>query len=214
MSIFSERLKECRTQKGLTQEQLANEIGITKNSIFCYENDRREPGIDILTNLASTLDVTADYLLGLSDNRTNENDAIGKKLGLSDEAIAILEEATQALGHTDTWKSMEQLGVISIAEEYVKIEKTGNHFTELYAYLYLKSINSICTDRSLVKYIGDYLFKLIPIYMPGHDWDENLQSSDGDILLQHEEVCEMAQAVNMYKIQKRLIELAKETKGE
>lgn len=171
---------------------------------------------DILTarKFAECFGVTTDYLLGLSDNRTSENDAIGKKLGLSDEAIAILEEATQALGHTDTWKSMEQLGVISIAEEYAKIEKTGNHFTELYAYLYLKSINSICTDRSLVKYIGDYLFKLIPIYMPGHDWDENLQSSDGDILLQHEEVCEMAQAVNMYKIQKRLIELAEETKGE
>lgn len=67
MDVLANRLRYLRKKRGLTQEELANAVGIARNSIFGYENNRREPTSDILSVLAAVLETTADYLLGLSD---------------------------------------------------------------------------------------------------------------------------------------------------
>ena len=84
---FAERISLLRNEKGLTQTELATKIGISRQSITLYENHARVPDIEILARFARFFEVTADYLVGLTDNRTSENSAIGKQLGLSDAAI-------------------------------------------------------------------------------------------------------------------------------
>ena len=42
-TLLSQRLKELRADKGITQKQLASEIGVSYGSIVDYENGRREP---------------------------------------------------------------------------------------------------------------------------------------------------------------------------
>ncbi len=67
---FSNRLKELRTQSGLTQVQLAQRLGITKSVISFYELSERAPSPDVLIRLAQIFHVSTDYLLGLDSKET------------------------------------------------------------------------------------------------------------------------------------------------
>ncbi len=67
MKKFSERLKELRIEKGLTQRELAKATNLSQSALVHWEKDRRVPGADAVIALAQFFDVTADYLLGLED---------------------------------------------------------------------------------------------------------------------------------------------------
>ncbi len=66
MLDFGKRIKQLRKQKQLTQEQLAKRLWVTKSIISAYESGSRFPSLDILINLAYTLNVSTDYLLGVN----------------------------------------------------------------------------------------------------------------------------------------------------
>ncbi|MCL2461371.1 MAG: helix-turn-helix domain-containing protein [Defluviitaleaceae bacterium] len=61
---LSERLKECRKSKGVTQKNVAEFLGINATSYQKYELSTREPNIETLGRLADYFGVTTDYLLG------------------------------------------------------------------------------------------------------------------------------------------------------
>ncbi len=58
------RIRMIRKLLGLTQEQLAQRIGVTKQAITTYETGRREAGYRNLIGLSRTLGVSVDWLLG------------------------------------------------------------------------------------------------------------------------------------------------------
>lgn len=70
MVDFGARLKELRLKSGLTQKQLAAQIGITKSVISFYELRERAPSPEILIKLASVFHVTIDYLLGIENGKS------------------------------------------------------------------------------------------------------------------------------------------------
>lgn len=49
--------------RGLTQQRLADDVGLALRSYQCYEQGVREPSLEMLVHLADVLEVTADYLL-------------------------------------------------------------------------------------------------------------------------------------------------------
>ena len=65
MVDFGERLKKLRNQEGMTQQQLANRLGVTKSVVSYYELQERYPSPEILIKLASIFHVSTDYLLGI-----------------------------------------------------------------------------------------------------------------------------------------------------
>ena len=65
---MKDRLKQLRREKGLTQKQVANAIGVVPTAITNYESGIREPSIAVLKKLCLFYDVSADYLIGLSDD--------------------------------------------------------------------------------------------------------------------------------------------------
>lgn len=67
MEVFTVRLKEARQEKGWTQKQLAETINTTDDSIFSWEKGRSQPSIELLRKLCKVLEVSADYLIGLTD---------------------------------------------------------------------------------------------------------------------------------------------------
>lgn len=69
MSTFQDRIKQLRTEKGITQQDLSDKLGITKSILSKYENGHREPGREILNSLADFFDVSVDYLLGRTDRK-------------------------------------------------------------------------------------------------------------------------------------------------
>ncbi len=66
-TIFFERLKELRIEKGLNQVELAQAIGVSKGIISLWENALREPTLTNLLILAKFFDVSIDYLVGLEN---------------------------------------------------------------------------------------------------------------------------------------------------
>lgn len=67
---FGMRLKELRTQAGLTQKQLAERIGITKSVVSFYELRERAPSPEVLVKLSAVFHVSCDYLLGIEKGNT------------------------------------------------------------------------------------------------------------------------------------------------
>lgn len=64
-SIFGERLKNLRLEKGLSQREIAEHLGLTQQAYAYYETGDREPGLKTLLALSSILNVSTDYLLGI-----------------------------------------------------------------------------------------------------------------------------------------------------
>ena len=65
--MFGERLKELRTERHLTQKQLAEELGYVQAMIHFWEKGINEPTESAIRKTAIFFDVTTDYLLGLED---------------------------------------------------------------------------------------------------------------------------------------------------
>ena len=61
-------IKSLRTSKKLTQYELAQKANISKNALWNYENDKREPRIEVLEKIAFALDVSMNDLLWPTDN--------------------------------------------------------------------------------------------------------------------------------------------------
>lgn len=73
-TILSERLAKARTQKGYTQQQIAEFLECNRATVTNYENGKRTPDVDTIVKLAKLYEVSADYLLGLSDVKSNDKD--------------------------------------------------------------------------------------------------------------------------------------------
>ena len=65
--IFSQRVKQLRLASGLSQQKVADALGIAKGSYQGYELKGITPSFDTIPKLAVLFNVSADYLLGLSD---------------------------------------------------------------------------------------------------------------------------------------------------
>lgn len=64
MVTFGQRLRILRTASSMTQNELADRIGATKQAISQYEHGKRTPDLDTLLFLCDLFGVTADYILG------------------------------------------------------------------------------------------------------------------------------------------------------
>lgn len=64
-----ENLKKLRAKAGLSQQKLANHLGLTQQSIHSYENGAYEPDIATLVQLAAYFETSVDYLIGNTDIR-------------------------------------------------------------------------------------------------------------------------------------------------
>ena len=84
MVDFGLKLKELRKQAGITQQQLADKLGITKSVVSYYELSERTPSPDVLRDLAIIFHVSADYLLGIERAKTIDVS------DLSDEDVKLL----------------------------------------------------------------------------------------------------------------------------
>ena len=85
MINFGLRLRNLRTQRNLTQKQLANLLHIQDSIISAYENGARYPSLDVLISLTAVFHVTADYLLGIEQQITVDVS------GLTDSQIQVVE---------------------------------------------------------------------------------------------------------------------------
>lgn len=81
MGSFQSVLKSLRTAKGLTQDELAKSLKISRSTIGMYEGGSREPDYETLESIADFFNVDTDYLLG----RTNKTTVIPERYYINEE---------------------------------------------------------------------------------------------------------------------------------
>ena len=67
---FDNKLKSMRKSQRLTQQQLADRLGVAKSVVSYYENGERFPSYDVLIKISRIFHVTTDYLLGVERKYT------------------------------------------------------------------------------------------------------------------------------------------------
>ncbi len=97
------RLKELRLEKNLTQTELAKAINTSQRNIGRWENGLNEPTSSFVMQLATYLEVSADYLLGLEDDfgvRAAPIPNTGNESKLNEKEKALLEAFGKLLPET------------------------------------------------------------------------------------------------------------------
>lgn len=74
MTMFSTRLRYIRKLRKLSQDELGKRINSTKSTISNYENEYSTPSNDVLKDLADVLNTSTDFLLGRSEEISNDVD--------------------------------------------------------------------------------------------------------------------------------------------
>lgn len=67
---FGIRLSQLRKDRGLSQAALAKKLGVSKQTIYRYENNLQSPSLESTKQLAIILRTSIDYLVGLDSNYT------------------------------------------------------------------------------------------------------------------------------------------------
>lgn len=93
MVDFGNILKSLRLNAGLSQKELADQMGVTKSVISYYELQERTPSPEIIKKLACIFHVSADYLLGIENPSRKTIDVTG----LDEEDIKLLLHTAEVL---------------------------------------------------------------------------------------------------------------------
>lgn len=101
---FKVRLKKARTEKNISQSELAKKIGVHVTNISRYERGENKPTSEVLNKLANALGITSDYLMDGSLDDKAQNIMTDKELlsqfqrveKLPDDKKNIIKEVVEA----------------------------------------------------------------------------------------------------------------------
>lgn len=120
---FSKKLQNLRKQKGITQEELANKLYVSRTAVSKWESNRGYPSLDSLKDIANYFDVTLDELLSSKELVSVCEEVSTKKInklkalvfGILDLAVLLLlflPFFTQKVGET-----LQEVSLITLTEK-------------------------------------------------------------------------------------------------
>lgn len=126
--LLSELLQKVKTENGIIQDDVAKAIGVSRQALGKWANGETVPDILDLKKLAKYFNISADYLLGLTNNKTNDITvkAICEYTGLSDEAVESLADYIN-IDYLEDYES-DQLDIEAIKEaaNFLHIDNLGD----------------------------------------------------------------------------------------
>ena len=173
--VFGERLLNLREERGETQDQLAKAVGITRQSLSRYETNERTPNIELIYNIAKHYEVSADYLLGLSDVKSLDNrvQAACEVTGLSEKAILNLSKFRASYNHQANEKKYKLIcPQIQIADSLISNFQFWLYCYDISCTLNLKrlSAESILTIKQTMERHIEEEKRLNPNYSKDEDF--------------------------------------------
>ncbi len=108
LSLISERIRQQRKEKGLTQAGLAELLGMSEMTIRRWEAGKSSPRIDELKGLAKVFDTSLEYLIGQAEDTVQDTIAVYRENEVPSMSYwgGILDNAERAA------KSGKNLGII------------------------------------------------------------------------------------------------------
>lgn len=97
LTTMGTRIAQRRKELSLTQEQLAEKMGVSLQTISCIELGKKAIRPDNLANLCNVLDVSADYILFGKRDQQQINTTISKMAALDPEAYAAVQSMVDLL---------------------------------------------------------------------------------------------------------------------
>ena len=162
--VFSQRLKDARNKKQLTQKQLANKIGVSATTLTNYEtNKSKVPGADVLISLSEVLDVSIDWLLGndksnIESTKTDVNNISGNDIKNALNVIFTAFGDKIRFFDIDLERSYEDLsGYPQSYNEPVKAIVIDEKNIQKYLDNYVKLL-SVNIDKSVLNNVFDAIF--------------------------------------------------------
>lgn len=121
-ALFPSQLRELRKEKGVSQDTLAKELGVSKSTVGLWENGDTLPDAKSLYELSVYFGISADWLLGRPGGVKSLNAdvaAVGKYTGLSEAAIEFLHSIHNQEKQVDTISAIISHGAFSSIVDYV-----------------------------------------------------------------------------------------------
>ena len=112
MAQFDKILKLLRNEKNMSQQELADALGISKSSINMYERGERQPNFEVLETIADYFNVDIDYLHGRTNIRKKvhfDNDGTEYIPVTSDPDIRRIQRAREKMSTQEKAKMMKIL---------------------------------------------------------------------------------------------------------
>lgn len=109
--LLGEKLRNLREEKNVTQIEVAKSLNCSAKMISNYELNKREPDLAILSQLCDYYNVTADYLLGRSENT------------MFYYQTALTQRAKELIKHFDQLPDKYQEDIIRITKLYTMADK-------------------------------------------------------------------------------------------
>ena len=111
-SALASTLSQLRHEAGYSQRQASVDLGVSQALLSHYENGAREPKLDFIVKACNYYDVSADYILGRTDERSGESARLARTIG---EIVSSIEELWSAeaglLARLKQTTSVESKGV-------------------------------------------------------------------------------------------------------
>lgn len=105
--MLSQNLKTIRKNKGFTQEDLANRLHVTRQTISKWEKGYSVPDADLLSKLADELDVSVSELLGKDEIPAEETDSLSNQLARINEQLSIKNRRAKRV-----WKAVIVFAIV------------------------------------------------------------------------------------------------------
>ena len=175
--VFSERLKQARQAKGLSQAKLAEAVGVGQNAISNYEKagDKGSmPKLETAAEMAKTLDVSLDWLVGTTEKQKNE--AAEKMDGRSflDYLITLFQKKILEFDITDTTFCNPGMVIDAVGEEAAQLGIELKNFFEAEAVLKKGNISDAMIKLANDGWRNNILDKYRFLFEgPKFPWDES-----------------------------------------
>lgn len=189
--MIGDTIKSLRQRKKIYQQELANNLSVSKSAVAMWETNKRTPDADTLIQIADYFDVSVDYLLGKTDikKEPSEDGDIYKALGLKAPMVASKTVTMPVIGEIAAgydYSAMEDWtgDTVEIPEEYFRGRDRSDFFVlsvrgdSMYP-LYMDGDKVLILKQStmnrsgeigVVLYNGDYATLKKIEYVQGEDW--------------------------------------------